>query len=129
MIKDVLKEARLRKNLKQEDVANLIKIAKQTYLKWENGVTEPKASQVTELAKVLGITANEICQGKLNNRYSLQDYIYELTKLQVRSELETLKCWEHIPDHEAFFRDILDEAEGNFAFQHEINDMLKKNES
>ena len=31
MIHDVLKEARTRKGLKQEEVASLIKVAKQTY--------------------------------------------------------------------------------------------------
>jgi transcriptional regulator with XRE-family HTH domain len=104
MIKDVLKEARARKGLKQEDVANLIKVAKQTYLKWENGATEPKASQVMLLSKALGITPTEICSGKLCRRYSLEEFIYALLKHPVRSELETLKCWEHIPDHEAYFR-------------------------
>ncbi|WP_445947067.1 helix-turn-helix transcriptional regulator, partial [Shewanella sp.] len=52
MLKDVLKEARHRRGLKQEDVAKLVKVAKQTYLKWENGTTEPKASQVKDLALV-----------------------------------------------------------------------------
>ncbi|UXK10485.1 helix-turn-helix transcriptional regulator [Shewanella putrefaciens] len=106
MIKDVLKDARTRKGLKQEEVASLIKVAKQTYLKWENGATEPKASQVAALAKVLGITPNEICVGKLTKRYSLENFIYEMLKHPVRSELETLKCWEHIPDHEAYFADL-----------------------
>lgn len=122
MIKDVLKDARTRKGLKQEEVASLIKVAKQTYLKWENGATEPKASQVAALAKVLGITPNEICVGKLTKRYSLENFIYEMMKHPVRSELETLKCWEHIPDHEAYFADLN-------AIKKEDKDILQDNQS
>jgi transcriptional regulator with XRE-family HTH domain len=106
MLKDVLKEARNRKGLKQDDVANLIKVAKQTYLKWENGTTEPKASQVSALAKVLEITPNEICNGRLYKRYTLEQFIYELMRHNARGEIETLKAWEHVPDHEVYFREL-----------------------
>ncbi|HCD12815.1 MAG TPA: transcriptional regulator [Shewanella sp.] len=123
MIKDVLKEARTRKGLKQEEVANLIKVAKQTYLKWENGATEPKASQVAALANVLGITPTEICLGKLNKRYSLEAFIYELTKRSVRSELETLRCWELIQDHDEFFRSLDNEDEDDFETTRDIYHM------
>jgi len=123
MIKDVLKEARTRKGLKQEEVANLIKVAKQTYLKWENGTTEPKASQVAALAHVLGITPTEICIGKLNKRYSLDTFIFELIKRNVRSELETLRTWELIPDHEEFFRSLDNETEDDYFTTREIYEM------
>ncbi|MBJ6954726.1 helix-turn-helix transcriptional regulator, partial [Vibrio cholerae] len=39
MLKDVLKAARLSAGLTQEQVAQKVKVAKQTYLKWENGET------------------------------------------------------------------------------------------
>ncbi|HHG3261605.1 TPA: helix-turn-helix transcriptional regulator [Vibrio parahaemolyticus] len=65
MIGSVLKEVRTLKNLSQPDIAKLVGVTKQTYLKWENDVTEPKATQVNKLAEVLGISANEICAGKL----------------------------------------------------------------
>ncbi|WP_144207734.1 helix-turn-helix transcriptional regulator [Shewanella donghaensis] len=106
MLKDVLKDARNRKGLKQEDVANSIKVAKQTYLKWENGTTEPKASQVMALSHVLDITPNEICSGRLNKRYSLEEFIYQLMTHQARGEMETLKAWEHVPDHEIYFQEL-----------------------
>jgi transcriptional regulator with XRE-family HTH domain len=64
MLKDVLKAARTKLNLKQSEVAELIGITTQTYLKWENGHSEPKASQVGKLAKVLNVSEREICQGQ-----------------------------------------------------------------
>ena len=106
MLKDVLRDARNKKGLKQEDVAEKVHVAKQTYLKWENGATEPKASQILALSQVLDITPNEICKGQLNTRYSLEEYIYELMLVSPRGELETLKAWEHIPDHELYFQEL-----------------------
>ncbi|MBF4333402.1 XRE family transcriptional regulator, partial [Vibrio anguillarum] len=46
MIGDVLKEARIKINLSQSDMASKVGVTKQTYMKWENNITEPKASQV-----------------------------------------------------------------------------------
>lgn len=44
MIGSVLKEARALRNLCQPEVARLVGVTKQTYLKWENDTTEPKAT-------------------------------------------------------------------------------------
>lgn len=113
MLKDVLKEARNNKSLKQEDVAKAINVTKQTYLKWENGTTEPKASQITALANVLDITPNEICGGYLYKRYTLDKFITEVYKSGVSPEMETLKVWSFIANHEGFIHELnnLDEVD------------------
>ncbi|GGI93555.1 helix-turn-helix transcriptional regulator [Shewanella gelidii] len=123
MLKDVLREARSKKNLKQEDVANILNITKQTYLKWENGATEPKASQIAALAKALDITPNEICQGELYTRYSLDQFIIELTATNARSELETLASWEHIPDHKAYLERLSIPSAEDFADEKYTHDL------
>jgi len=64
VLKDVLKEAREHKNLKQSEVAEYVGVTPQTYMKWENGKNEPKASNVKKLAEILSVTEGEICQGK-----------------------------------------------------------------
>ncbi|MGR6779428.1 helix-turn-helix transcriptional regulator [Moritella viscosa] len=65
MLEDVLKAARSKLNLKQSEVADKLGITTQTYLKWENGRSEPKVSQVGKLATVLRISEKEICQGEI----------------------------------------------------------------
>ncbi|WP_448565222.1 helix-turn-helix transcriptional regulator [Thalassotalea ganghwensis] len=70
MLNNVIKQARIDKNLKQEDIAEYVGVTVQTYSKWENGKTEPKASQVYKLSKILNISEKEICQGKLLNQKS-----------------------------------------------------------
>lgn len=64
MLKDVLKEARTASGLKQSEVAEQMGVTPQTYLKWENGRSEPKITQVGNLSKILNVSVSEICQGQ-----------------------------------------------------------------
>lgn len=102
MISDVLKEAREKTGQSQSDVANKVGVTKQTYLKWENGVTEPKASQVSKLADVLGVTETEICKGKINKKMKLDTFIYDLSRLDPNSSMIALRAWEQVPITKSF---------------------------
>ena len=64
MLQDVLKEMRERKQLKQSEVAEYVGVTAQTYMKWENGKNEPKASDITKLAEVLNVSESELCRGE-----------------------------------------------------------------
>lgn len=63
-IGETLKNRRIELNIKQEIVAEEMGVTVQTIYKWEKGTTEPKASQVSKLSKVLKLSEREICQGK-----------------------------------------------------------------
>lgn len=102
MIKDVLKSARKRKGLTQEQVAKEVKVAKQTYLKWENGDTEPRASQIWELANTLSVSPTEICSGQEISRMELREFLTELSGIAVPREMITLLMWEELEDHNLF---------------------------
>ncbi|SON48606.1 helix-turn-helix transcriptional regulator [Vibrio tapetis] len=114
MLKDVIKSARVERGYTQEQIAKLVKVAKQTYLKWENGETEPKATQIQLLAENLGLTANEICSGKRTTKMSLEDFIVETAINKWPSELVTMMTWKMIPDHEVFFDRIEHTSEGQY---------------
>ena len=58
-----LKDRRISLNVKQEDLAEQMGVTVQTVSKWERDLTEPKASQVCQLSKILKITEKEICRG------------------------------------------------------------------
>lgn len=111
MISDVLKEAREKTGQSQSDVANKVGVTKQTYLKWENGVTEPKASQVSKLADVLGVTETEICKGKINKKMKLDTFIYDLSRLDPNSSMIALRAWEQVPDHKEFLSSLIHDDE------------------
>lgn len=70
MLKDVLKESREKLQLKQSDVAEYVGVTAQTYMKWENGKNEPKASDIKKLAQILRISENEICRGATYEFYN-----------------------------------------------------------
>jgi len=106
MISDVLKASRMNMGFTQEEIAKRVKVAKQTYLKWENGDTEPKASQIKLLAEHLRITADEICSGELYTRYELDDFIMEQMASEAPKDVITLRTWQQIPNHERFINSL-----------------------
>lgn len=121
MLKDVIKEARMNKGFTQEQIAERVKVAKQTYLKWENGETEPKATQIRLLAENLDVTADEICNGELDTKYSLETFIYEMASATRYRDLETLITWKHVSDHKKFISDLKVDCEGDPYVADEIN--------
>lgn len=62
-IGSTLKDRRINLNVKQEDIAEQMGVTVQTVSKWERDLTEPKASQVCQLSKILKISEKEICRG------------------------------------------------------------------
>ena len=52
------------KGLKQEDLAQMLGVSGQAVSKWENDQTCPDISLLPQLAKVLGVTVDELLSGK-----------------------------------------------------------------
>lgn len=101
---DVIKQARMRKDIKQEDAALMINVTVQTYSKWENGITEPKASQVILLSEMLNVSIQRICYGNESEKVDLIDFIRSVSK-QVNhlSEFELIETvWHHVEDDMKF---------------------------
>lgn len=73
--------ARLRKEhgLSQERLAELLGISRQAISKWESGITYPEISNMQELAKLYGITLDEL----LND---------DLSELKVEVKMNEKKC-------------------------------------
>lgn len=57
---DVLKEHRIRCHMTQEFVAEHLGVSRQAVSKWENGTTDPSTSNLLALAKLYGISAEEL---------------------------------------------------------------------
>jgi len=67
VLENVLREAREALHLKQTEVADYVGVTTQTYLKWENGKNEPKASHLKKLTEILKVTGSELIEGQLIN--------------------------------------------------------------
>lgn len=103
-LSDVIREARIRNNLKQEDAALLMDVTVQTYSKWENGITEPKASQVAQLSDILNVSTQMICCGKEHEKLDMVDFIRTVSKhTKTLSEFEMIETiWRNIEDDSTF---------------------------
>ena len=59
-----ISEYRKKKNLKQDELAEMLGVSAQAVSKWENDLSCPDISLLPELSKILGISIDEIVQGK-----------------------------------------------------------------
>lgn len=55
---------RKEKGLKQEELADLVNLSPQAISKWENDQTCPDISLLPELARIFGVTVDELLSGK-----------------------------------------------------------------
>lgn len=99
-LKDVIKDARLKRNLKQEEAAKMAGVTVQTYSKWENGKTEPKASQVAIISKVLGVSTEAICNGEESKKLNMMEFMKVASNLAYNLSPfdQQMAIWESIDD-------------------------------
>ena len=57
---EVLKDHRLRCQMTQEFVAERLGVSRQAVSKWENGTSDPSTSNLLALAKLYGVSAEEL---------------------------------------------------------------------
>ncbi|ELY6624583.1 helix-turn-helix transcriptional regulator [Salmonella enterica] len=116
MLKDVLREKRKSLRLKQSEVAEKIGVTTQTYMKWENGVYEPKVSYISKIAKVLEVTEKEICNGEIKkeNIYSTLDFIEKIERMEkALGKTKTLATiYKYIDNKESLFNEMDNNYEG-----------------
>lgn len=110
MLKDVLRERRLALKLKQSEVAEKIGVKTQTYMKWENGIYEPKVSYVSKIAEALNVSEKEICKGEVFKEledYSFIDFIKDFYyyKKEMGDVLTIEAIYENITDMEKMIND------------------------
>lgn len=57
---ELLRENRIRCQMTQEFVAETLGVSRQAVSKWENGTTDPSTSNLIALAKLYGVSAEEL---------------------------------------------------------------------
>lgn len=65
-LSEILRENRIRCKMTQEFVAETLGVSRQTVSKWENGTADPSTSNLIALAKLYGISAEEILHSAAN---------------------------------------------------------------
>ena len=59
-----ISEYRKKKNLKQDELAEMLGVSPQAVSKWENDLSCPDISLLPELSRIFGISIDELVQGK-----------------------------------------------------------------
>jgi transcriptional regulator with XRE-family HTH domain len=117
----VIKESRISKSLKQTTVASEVGVTVQTYIKWENNETEPKASQIAKLSEILKISSNSICRGEADEKYELTQFMRYFSRLNEKaSDFETgISIWEMIESDDEFLKKMRKNAGiAEFTYDH-----------
>ena len=60
---EMLRENRVRCKMSQEFVAEAVGVSRQAVSKWENGISDPSTSNLIALAKLYGLSAEELLEG------------------------------------------------------------------
>lgn len=63
MISENIKNLRKEKQLTQKDLADLLSVTSQAVSRWENGDVEPSVDTISSMAKIFGVTTDEIIYG------------------------------------------------------------------
>ena len=78
-----IRTLRQKAGLSQELMAKRIGIALATYKRWEYGKTEPRASDIAKLCKVLGVSEAELLRDPVEKRWEVRVILEEPKEVDV----------------------------------------------
>lgn len=67
-LSEILKDNRIRCKMTQEFVAETLGVSRQAVSKWENGTSDPSTSNLLALAKLYGVSAEDLIRGIETNQ-------------------------------------------------------------
>ncbi len=91
-------EYRKKKDLKQDELAEMLGVSPQAVSKWENGLSCPDISLLPELSKILGISIDELVAGKKEESAVTllpEDQRKDLEKMMIRIVVDS-KDGDHV---------------------------------
>ncbi|MBC2578341.1 helix-turn-helix transcriptional regulator [Peptostreptococcus russellii] len=90
MLKKVLKELRVERNLKQEDIARIIGISASAYGYYEQGKTTPDPDTIIKLSEFYGVSTDYLLGRSNSKKYSTVKDSEDLPE-EALQELENFK--------------------------------------
>lgn len=78
---------KMRKQMSQEELAELLSVSRQTVSKWELDVCYPEINKVMEICKIFSCSMDEICQSDMN----INDEAFSNIRMETLEELDYIK--------------------------------------
>lgn len=113
-IGSVLKDKRIALGIKQDDIAEQLGVTVQTVSKWERDLTEPKASQVSKLSKILHLSVKSICEGESSSVSDTpMDFMRKFGKVlhHVNSTDLMITLHDYIDDEDGFLEALVKQSD------------------
>lgn len=85
-----LRELRNESGLTQNEIATKLGVSGQTILNWENGIYEPKISQLIQLADLFNVTVDYLIE-RPNNEKEIGNIIKALERIPRESIINFIK--------------------------------------
>ena len=85
-----LRELRNKSGLTQKEIANKLGVSGQTILNWENGIFEPKISQLIQLADLFGVSVDYLIERKTGAN-KIDDICKELETISKEELIEFIR--------------------------------------
>ena len=85
-------EYRKKKNLKQDELAEMLGVSAQAVSKWENDLSCPDISLLPELSRIFGVSIDEIVQGKKDEpvvSVLSEEQRKDIDKMMLRVQIES----------------------------------------
>lgn len=77
---ELLRENRVRCKMTQEFVSETLGVSRQAVSKWENGTTDPSTSNLMALAKLYGVSSEDLLKGIAENQEEIESCQQEENK-------------------------------------------------
>lgn len=81
-------QLRKSKNLSQKELGEMVGVSNKAVSKWENGTAIPKTDTLVKLAQILGVSPQEMLQGKTDNTLTLAQLSSQVNEMLLKEEIE-----------------------------------------
>ena len=78
-------------NLKQKDIAEILKIKQNTYSKWERGINDIPLYKLNELANFYKVTIDYLMGITNENLYNIKEYNSQISLLTMAERIKSLR--------------------------------------
>ena len=103
-----IKESRLKQNLTQQELGDLLKVSKVSVCLWEKGVKKPSSKNLLQLSKILNVPLEYLIG---NDSYVISEDNQSYGLMMAKEEIEIIK---ELRNHNKLYTTLLENPKRTF---------------